>query len=62
MKKSISTTFARSGGWLVGARRVRAAMMLLLLAMFMMPQTVAAVDNRQDYESNYIGKDWWCSL
>ena len=31
----------------------------LLLAVFMLPQQVAAVDNRQDYESNYIGKDWW---
>ena len=54
MKKSISTTFARSGGWLVGARRVRAAMMLLLLAMLLMPQTAAAGN---DYEAWFTGKN-----
>ncbi len=54
MKKSISTTFARSGGWLVGARRVRAAMMLLLLALLLMPQTAAAGN---DYESWFTGKN-----
>ena len=58
MKRTV-LIMARAGGWLVGARRVRAAMMLLLLAVFMLPQKVAAADNRQDYESNDIGKDWW---
>lgn len=58
MKSFISTTFARSGGWLVGARRVRAAMMLLLLAMLLMPQTARATDPRQDYESGYEGRDF----
>ena len=42
MKIFIATAFARAGGWLAGARRVRAAIMLLLLAMFLMPQQVAA--------------------
>ena len=44
MKTFITTTFARSGGWLAGARRVRAAMMLLL-AVIMVPQKAAAADD-----------------
>ena len=59
MKNFITTTFARAGGWLAGARRVRAAMMLLLLTVFLMPQTATAADSRSDYESNYVGRDWY---
>ena len=55
MKTFITTTIARAGGWLAGARRVRAAMTLLLLAMFLMPQTATASD---DYESGYSGRDF----
>ena len=55
MKSFITTTFARAGGWRAGARRVRVAMMLLLTAMFLMPQTATAKDNRQDYEDWYAG-------
>ena len=58
MKTFVTTTFARAGGWLAGARRVRAAMMLLLTAMFLMPQTATAKDSRQDYESGYEGRDF----
>ena len=58
MKKSITATFARAGGWLARARRVRAAMMLLLIAMFVVPQTATAKDSRQDYESGYEGRDF----
>ena len=55
MKQFITTTFARAGGWLVGVRRVRTAMTVLLLTMFIMPQKAAAADSRQDYEDWYAG-------
>ena len=32
---------------------------MLLLAMSLVPQHATAADSRQDYESNYVGRDWY---
>ena len=54
MKSFITTTFVRAGGWLALTQGAQAVAMLLL-ALMMLPQQVAASD---DYESGYSGRDF----
>ena len=55
MKTFITATFARAGGWLVGARRVRAAMMLLLFLLFNSLTALAQTEGPWTYNSHRSG-------